>query len=109
MVGACPGQPADLEVHVRDGHLLLGGDALQRATDHVALCRLRRELGRGAADDRLPVARDDDAVGEITHLVETVADEEDRHSLCLQPADDAHQVVDLVLRQRRRVLVEDEK
>ncbi len=62
-------------------------------------------LGR----DPLTVAQDGDAVTDLLHLVEMVADEEDADALSSQLADDGEELVCLARGERRGGLVEDEQ
>ena len=63
---------------------------------------------RRGRDDVPAVAEDRGAVAEVEDLVEPVADEEDRDAARAQAADDREQPLDLVGRERRGRLVEDE-
>ena len=78
------------------------------AADHRAS---ERRLGRTFARHRLDLLaapEDRDAVGDLQHLVELVADEDDRLAVRLQAADDPEQLAGLLRRQHRGRLVEDE-
>ena len=68
-------------------------------------------LGRAAARQRLdllPAAQHGDAVGDLEHLVELVADEDDRHALAHEVLEDAEELERLLRREHGRRLVEDE-
>ncbi len=69
--------------------------------------RLRRPRP-GNRLDPLPAAEDRDPVGDLEHLVQLVADEDDRLSLALQALDDLEQLLRLLRSQNRRRLVEDQ-
>ena len=101
-------QILDVEQHVRR----VGG-ALVDAQQHLAADHQPREalLGRplgGQRLDSLTATEHRDAVGNLGHLVELVADEDDRFALRGQSADDLEELSRLLRRQHRRRLVEHE-
>ena len=62
----------------------------------------------GGRDDVLAVAEDGGAVAQLEHLVEPMADEQHRDAASPQVPDDREQALDLVRRERRGRLVEDQ-
>ena len=64
--------------------------------------------GRWGGPDHLATPDDTDPVADRLHLAELVGDEDDGGALRLEAAHDAHQLVDLLRRQHRRRLVEDQ-
>ena len=58
--------------------------------------------------DELAAPKDGDAVGDLEHLVELVADEDDRQPLARERAEDPEQLTGLLRREHGRWLVEDE-
>ncbi len=133
-VAADPGDAQDLaaahlEPHALDGlqlavvvdpqvahlqrHLFRGSRGLLHREHHVAAHHHAREsdlvgLGRPGLPDDLPVSHDHDAVGRGHHLVELVGDEHHRQALLHQGPDDLEQLADLLRRQYRGGLVQDE-
>src|SRR5579884_1229399 len=78
------------------------------STDHRARERfLRRAFARDRLD-RLAAPEHGDAVGDLEHLVQLVADEDDRLAVGPQALDDLEQLARLLRRQHGRRLVEDE-
>ena len=68
-------------------------------------------LGRALARHRVdlaPAPQHGDAVGDLEHLVQLVADEDDRHALALEALEDPEQLGRLLRREHGRRLVEDE-
>ena len=78
-----------------------------RPTIRLARLSSRRAFGRQRRDQLAP-AQHGDAVGDLEHLVELVADEDDREPLVGQGAEDLEQLARLLGRQHRGRLVEDE-
>ena len=70
----------------------------QLAPDHVADQRHLGDVADWLGRDVVAVAEHGDPVAELEHLVEAVADEEDRHARCRQLAHLAEEPVDLVRR-----------
>ena len=66
------------------------------------------QVGREVLADELAVAQHGDAVGDLVHLVEEVADEEDGDAAVAQVADDGEELLDLAAVEARGRLVEDE-
>ena len=104
---AHPGQAAHLEQDVADRVLHLG-EQRHRPADHVA-----DEVGRGQRvrrrrHDVPAVAEHGRPIAQREDLVEPVADEQDRHVAVAEPAHDREEPLDLVGRQRRGRLVEDQ-
>ena len=73
-----------------------------------AIGALRRRLGARARRDQPPVAEHRHLVGDLEHLFDAVADEEDRDALVAQVADQLEELGDLVRRERGGRLVHDE-
>ena len=101
------GQALDLEEDLADRRLDL------REERHAPADHVPDEVGRGEVrgrrrDDVPAVAEDRRAVAQLEDLVEPVADEQDRDATRPQVADDREQALDLVRRERRRRLVEDQ-
>ena len=67
------------------------------------------ELADGHGRDLPSVAEHGDAVGEFEHLVEVVGDVQDRDPTRSQAVDHLEQTLDVLARQRRRRLVEDQQ
>ena len=67
------------------------------------------ELADGHGGDLPSVAEHGDAVGEFEHLVEVVGDVQDRDPTRSQAVDHLEQTLDVLPRQRRRRLVEDQQ
>ncbi len=105
--GPAAGQALDLEQHVADRGLDLR-EQRDRPADHVADEVGGGQLGGRARDDVPAVAEDRRAVAQLEHLVEPMADEQDRDAAVAQAADDREQPLDLVGGQRRGRLVEDQ-
>ena len=78
------------------------------ADHHAARAPPRRSRPGVVSPTTLPVAHDDDAVGDRHDLVELVGDEDDREALVDELAHDREELVDLLRREHRRRLVEDE-
>jgi len=64
---------------------------------------------RGHRLDRLAAAQHRDAICDLEHLVELVADEDDRRALFPKRPDDGKELFRLLRGQHRRRLVEDEQ
>ena len=133
-VAVHPGEPDDLAApdlerespHLRDpavvGHMQVVDleqrrgrrrRALLHAQQHLAADHQPREalLGRTRSRQRLDLlaaAQDGDPVGDLGHLVQLVADEDDRHALARQRPEDLEQLLRLLRREHRSRLVEDE-
>ena len=105
--GVAPGQALDLQEHVAE-RCLAFGNRRDGPADHVADQVGGRELARRCRDHEAAVAEDRRLVAQLEDLVEAVADEQDRDAAVAQPADDREQALDLVERQRRRRLIEDQ-
>ena len=90
------------------------GGLLLDAQEHLAPDHQLRELllrsrpRAGQRVDRLAAPQDRDPVGDLEHLVQLVADEDDRHALARERAQDLEQLARLLRRQHRRRLVEDQ-
>ena len=106
-----------LVAHVQVVHLerdvARRGRRLVDAQQHVAADHHPCEavLGRAFARDGVdPLAAPEhrDPVGDLEHLVQLVADEDDRLAVGLQAADDREELARLLRRQHRRRLVEDQ-
>ena len=82
---AGPGQALDLEEDLADRRLDLGEERHAPA-DHVPDEVGGREVGRRRRDDVLAVAEDRRPVAQLEHLVEPVADEQDRDAAGAQVA-----------------------
>ena len=101
-------QVLDLEQDVARLRRLLLDAQEHLAADHRAR---ERRLGRALARHRLDLLaapQDGDAVGDLEHLVQLVADEDDRLAVRLEAADDPEQLLRLLRRQHGGRLVEDE-
>lgn len=70
-----------------DRHGILVIDLLDRAGDHTADQPGLIGLGHQLGADQRAVTEDRDTVGQLEHLLQTVADIHQRHALRLQPAD----------------------
>ena len=62
----------------------------------------------GSVSIFLPAPQDGDPVGDLEHLVQLVADEDDRHALALEALEDPEELLRLLRREHRGRLVEDE-
>ena len=69
---------------------------------------LGRALARAASRSTLPRRSTRDPVGDLEHLVQLVADEDDRHPLALEAREDREELARLLRRQHGGRLVEDE-
>ena len=103
----------DLQVLDHEQRLAgLGGDLVDAQqylpADHQPGEALLGRARRGQRVDLLPAPQDGDPVGDVGHLVQLVADEDDRLALLGEAADDREQLLRLLRRQNRRRLVEDE-
>ena len=93
---------------------LLGlGGRLLDAEEHVAPDHQPRQLCLGGTRggqrlDLLAAPEHGDPVGDLEHLVQLVADEDDRHPLADEVPEDAEELERLLRREHRRRLVEDE-
>ena len=88
-----------------------GGFSTRNTTSRPTISWASAGLGRALARhgvDLLAAAQDADPVGDLEHLVQLVRDEDDRHPLGLQVAEDLEQLERLLRRQDGRRLVEDE-
>ena len=63
---------------------------------------------RGTVSIFRPAPEDGDPVGDLEHLVQLVADEDDRHALALEALEDPEQLGRLLRGEHGRRLVEDE-
>ena len=104
---ALAGQALDLEEDLADRRLDLREER-HAPPDHVPDEVGRGEVRRRRRDDVLAVAEDGRPVAQLEHLVEPVAHEQDRDPARAQVPDDREQPLDLVGRQRRGRLVEDQ-
>ena len=109
----CPRSSTDVEVVDREQHVARLRRRLLDAEQHVAADHRARErlLGRALARhrlDRLAAPQHGDPVGDLEHLVQLVADEDDRLAVRLQAADDLEELARLLRRQHRGRLVEDQ-
>ena len=80
-------------------------------TVRPTMCRIRSAVvssAVGVGDDVLAVAQHGRAVAQVEHLAQAMADEQHRDAAVAQAADDREQPLDLVRRQRRGRLVEDQ-
>ena len=78
------------------------------AADHqLRQARLGRALARDGVD-LLAAAEDADPVGDLEHLVQLVRDEDDRHPVGLEVAEDLEQLERLLRREHGGRLVEDQ-
>ena len=100
------GEVGDAEHRLRRMALAAVDGELHVATDHQLGQVVLVGLARDAAADHLAAADDGDPVGDLQHLVQLVADEDDRVALCLQLAQDAEDLLRLLRRQHRRWLVQ---
>ncbi len=92
---------------VADRSLLLWIDLRHRAADHQRNQLLLGGLGHPSCADELAVAQHRVAIGHREDLVEFVRDEDHRRAVRLELADDAIELVDFALRQRRGRFVHD--
>ena len=83
-------------------------ERLEVAADHQADHRVAADLVAAKLADDRAVAQDDDPVGALLDLVQAVGDEDDRHAVGLELADDPHQPLGLGGREARRRLVHDD-
>ena len=98
----------DLEQRLRGARRRLLDAQEHVAADHQPReLRLRRACG-GQRLDLLAAAQHGDAVGDLQHLVELVADEDDRHALAHEVLEDAEELERLLRREHGGRLVEDE-
>src|SRR5438445_10109844 len=65
-------------------------------------------LGWDAAADHLPAADDRDAISNLQHLVQLVADEDDAGALGSEPAQHREDLLGLLGREHRRGLIENQ-
>ena len=99
-----------VDLEHRPGRVRLASvdDELDLAADHQLGQVLLVRLGWDRASRR-PAAPDDrDPVGDLEHLVQLVADEDDAPALVGEPAQDGEDLLGLLRRQDRGRLVEDE-
>ena len=104
---------ADVEILDGEQHVSRLRRRLLDAQEHLAADHRagERRLGRALAGHRLDLlaaAQHGDPVGDLEHLVQLVADEDDRLPVRLQAADDLEELVRLLRRQHGGRLVEDE-
>ena len=109
VVEAVAGELFGLENRRADRDLVLVVDLIDRPVDHQ-----RDEIGFvGLADparaDQRAVAQDRDAIAEFEHLLEPVADIDDRDAVGLQPADQLEQRRRFLAREIGGRLVEDQE
>ena len=99
----------DLEQHValRARRRLLDAQQHLAPDHHPREPGLRRAFARDRVD-RLAAPQNRDPVGDLEHLVQLVADEDDRHALADERAQDLEELARLLRRQDGRRLVEDQ-
>ena len=113
LTAAQPALVVDLEVsHLQQRlaglcRLLFHAEQHLAADHHAREARLGRALARNGVDP-LAAPQDRDPVGDLEHLVQLVADEDDRRALLLEALDDPEQLARLLRGQHGRRLVEDQ-
>ena len=111
--GAQPALVVDLEVsHLQQRlaglcRLLFHAEQHLAPDHHAREARLGRALARNGVDP-LAAPQDRDPVGDLEHLVQLVADEDDRRALLLEALDDPEQLARLLRGQHGGRLVEDQ-
>ena len=90
------------------GHGRDGGELVELAADHLRDQRLAGKVRRGVLADELAVAQDRDAIGDLVHLIEEVAHEQDRDPAVAEVAHDGEELLDLAAVEARCRLVEDQ-
>src|SRR6185437_47570 len=98
-----------LEQHFADRHLLLVIDLLDRAVDHQGHQLVLVGVLDVPGADQGAVAQYRDAIGELEHLLEAVADVNDGDALVAQPPDQRKKLRRFLARQIGRGLVEDQE
>ena len=83
-------------------------ELVQLPADHLRDELTARKVVHGVFADELAVAQHGDAVGDLVHLIEEVADEENGDSAGAQVANDREQLLHLTPVQARGRLIEDE-
>ncbi len=108
MEGALPTEALDAQRDLAGGVRGPMEEVGQLPPDHVPDQRHLGDLGHRLGRDVLTVAEDRDLIAELEDLVESVADEQDRHPGRGESPNLTEQALHLVGRQRRRGLVHDE-
>ena len=101
-------QAADLQHHLAGRHGPLGEDRRELAADHHPDQLGAGHLGHPPGADERPVAQRGHAVGDLRQLLEAVRDVDDPDPLRLQLADDAEEVLHLLVAERGGGLVHDQ-
>ncbi len=104
-----PFQPFDLQYNVvARGIGNFRSTVVELATHHHADDRLHGGGGSRNGRDVLAVAHDRDAIRDLPQLIHLVRDVNNADAMRLQLADDAEQILDFSVIQRRRGLIHDE-
>src|SRR5690606_6994713 len=79
-------EPANIQHDVTDGHLPLGENIREFATDHQRDHLRRAEPFGRAGVDLFAIAQDGDLIGQIEHFAQAVADVDHCDSICAHEA-----------------------
>ena len=105
---ALAGQARDLQQRLARPVVGAGEELGHVAPDHVLDREARRDLRPRPRRDPAAVAQHRHAVGDLEHLVQAVADEQDRHAARRELPHLLEELCDLVRGERRRGLVHDQ-